>query len=97
MRRGVWTIDGKGRMRDECSNWNIMVAEAKRRVDYWHATDPETRKFPDPLPYGLVEGTLEFRMGEDATASDSLRVVAENVAQEIESVVNDRDLDITDD
>ncbi len=88
MRRGVFTIDGKGRMRDECSNWQIMIAEAIKRVEAWHATDPAIRKFPDPLPYGLVEGPLEFGLGEDAAASNDLRVVTEDIAQEINNEID---------
>jgi len=88
-RSEVLTIDGKGKMRDECSDWPTILGLGMERIRNWGTTNPLTRKYPAPLPYGLAEGLPLFRTGEDASANDDIRIVADNIAEGIEQQMHE--------
>jgi len=68
-------------MLDECSDWGELEAIGKTRIENYFAGD---KKFPDPIKYGLKDGIVEFRMGEDATATNDIRVIDNDVARLID-------------
>ena len=60
-----------------------MLKEAETRIVAYHEANPSSRKFPEPLPYELINGPNKFVLGEEGVEDGILRIVDEDIARRI--------------
>lgn len=70
-------------MKKECTSWPAMLKEAETRIVDYHEANPSSRKFPEPLAYGLINGPNMFVVGEEGVEDGILRIVDEDIARQI--------------
>lgn len=83
-RKGVFCVDNVGQMREECTSWPAMLAEAEKRIIAYHEADPSSRKFPAPLVYGVRDGPTMFGLDEEGIGEGIIRIVDDEVARQID-------------
>jgi hypothetical protein len=71
-------------LREEWSDWDVILEERDRRVRAHHTGDSATRKFAAPIEFGLVDEAPEFGEGEDAASASLSRIVTDAMARRIE-------------